>query len=53
MLTIGKLYDVMQATTPSGWRLTMPPMIPPGASGVAWAGWGSSGVCSTWRGSRA
>ena len=45
MLTMGKLYEVMQATTPSGWRLTMPPMIPPGASGVACAGWGSSGVC--------
>ena len=53
MLTMGKLYEVMQATTPSGWRLTMPPMIPPGASGVACAGWGNSGVCSTPRGSRA
>ena len=47
MLTMGKLYEVMHATTPRGWRFTMPPMIPPGASGVAWAGWGSSGVCST------
>ena len=53
MLTMGKLYEVMQATTPSGWRLTMPPMIPPGASGVACAGWGSRGVCRTARGSRA
>ena len=53
MLTMGKLYEVMQATTPTGWRLTMPPMIPPGARGVAWAGWGSSAVCRTWRGSRA
>ncbi len=53
MLTMGKLYEVMHATTPRGWRFTMPPMIPPGASGVAWAGWGSSGVCSTARGSRA
>ena len=53
MLTMGKLYEVMQATTPSGWRFTMPPMIPPGASGVAWAGWGRSGVCRTPRGSRA
>ena len=33
MLTMGKLYEVMQATTPTGWRLTMPPMIPPGARG--------------------
>ena len=40
MFTIGKLYDVMHATTPRGWRLTMAPMIPPGASGVACAGLG-------------
>ena len=40
MFTIGKLYEVMHATTPSGWRLTMPPMIPPGASGVRLAGLG-------------
>ena len=33
MLTMGKLYDVMQATTPTGWRLIMAPMMPPGASG--------------------
>ena len=53
MLTMGKLYEVMQATTPRGWRLTMAPMMPPGASGVACAVWGTSGVCRTARGSRA
>ena len=40
MLTMGKLYEVMQATTPRGWRLTMAPMMPPGASGVAMRGLG-------------
>ncbi len=53
MLTIGKLYDVMHATTPIGCRFTMPPMIPPGARGVACAGWGRSGVCNIGRGSLA
>ena len=52
MFTMGKLYEVMQATTPSGWRLTMAPMMPPGANGVAIAVWGTSGVCKTARGSR-
>ena len=46
ILTIGKLYEVTQATTPTGWRLTIPPMIPPGASGVAPTAWGSNGFCS-------
>ena len=40
MLTSGKLYDVMQATTPTGWRSASALMSPPGASGVATATWG-------------
>src|SRR5688572_32158106 len=35
MLTSGKLYGVMQATTPTGARLTMLLMSPPAARGVA------------------
>ena len=31
---IGKLYGVMHATTPTGWRSPTAPMRPPGASGV-------------------
>src|SRR6187402_269381 len=34
MLTIGKLYGVMQATTPTGWRTATAPMSPPDASAV-------------------
>ena len=30
----------MQATAPTGWRLTTAPMSPPGASGVACTGCG-------------
>ena len=37
MLTRGKLYDVMHATTPTGWRSASALMSPPGASGVATA----------------
>ena len=37
MLTSGKLYEVMQATTPTGWRTATAETSPPGASGVAWA----------------
>ena len=51
MLTSGKLNEVTQATTPTGRRLTIPPMMPPGASGVAPTAWGSSGVCRTHVGS--
>src|SRR5215204_1779860 len=32
MLTSGKLYEVMHATTPTGARCTTPPMIPPGVA---------------------
>ena len=53
MLTMGKLYDVMQATTPTGWRLTRPLITPPGASGVAVAVCGGSGVWRMLRKSRA
>ena len=34
MFTSGKLYGVMHATTPTGWRFTTPPIRPPAASGV-------------------
>ena len=34
MLVSGKLYGAMHATTPTGWRITCPPIRPPGASGV-------------------
>ncbi len=34
MLTSGKLYGEMHATTPTGWRNTCPPITPPAASGV-------------------
>src|SRR5580704_14263537 len=44
MLTSGKLYDAMHATTPTGWRRTTPPIRPPGASGVVATGLGASGI---------
>ncbi len=34
VLVIGKLYEVMAATTPTGARRATPPMMPPGASTV-------------------
>ncbi len=34
MFVVGKLYGEMQATTPTGTRLTTPPMRAPAASGV-------------------
>ena len=34
----------MHATTPTGWRIAMPPMSPPGASGVVATGLGASGM---------
>ena len=44
MLTIGKLYGVMQATTPTGARRASAPMRPAGAIGVAGISWGASGM---------
>jgi hypothetical protein len=44
MLTIGKLYDVMQATTPTGTRRAIAPIRAPGASGVVGISDGGSGI---------
>jgi hypothetical protein len=44
MFTTGKLYDVMQLTTPTGARWPTPPMMPPGASAVVGMTWGSRGM---------
>ena len=44
MLTSGKLYGEMHATTPTGWRSPSPPMSPPGASGVEGITDGGSGI---------
>ena len=44
MLTIGKLYGVMQATTPTGWRTAIAPMSPPAASAVEGISLGGSGI---------
>ena len=44
MFTIGKLYGVMHATTPTGWRTTIAPISPPGASAVAGISLGGSGI---------
>ena len=46
MFTIGKLYGVMHATTPTGARRTIAPMSPPGASAVAGISPGGSGITS-------
>ena len=35
MLTTGKLYGVIAATAPTGWRRAIAPISPPGASAVA------------------
>ena len=43
MLTSGKLYGVMAATTPTGRRSTTVPSRPPGASGVEGISVGGSG----------
>ena len=44
MFTIGKLYDVMQLTTPTGARCPTPETNPPGASAVVGMTDGSSGM---------
>ena len=44
MLTSGKLYGEMQATTPTGCRFTTAPMRPPTASGVVGATCGWHGI---------
>ena len=44
MFTIGKLYGVMHATAPTGWRRAIAPMRPPGASAVAGISCGGSGI---------
>ncbi len=44
MLTIGKLYGVMHATTPTGARRASAPMRPAGAIGVAGISCGASGM---------
>ena len=51
MFTIGKLYGVMQPTTPTGMRRGIAPMIPPGANAVVGISVGGSGVTrgAPWR----
>src|SRR5690349_11890261 len=44
MFTIGKLYGVMHATTPTGWRRAIAPINPPGASAVCGISIGGSGI---------
>ena len=44
MLTIGKLYGVMHATAPIGWRRAIAPMSPPGASAVPGISCGGNGI---------
>ena len=44
MFTIGKLYGVMHATAPTGWRRAIAPMSPPGASAVCGISIGGSGI---------
>ena len=44
MLTIGKLYGVMHATAPIGWRRAIAPIRPPGASAVPGISCGGSGI---------
>ena len=44
MLTIGKLYGVMHATTPTGCRTAIAPISPPDASAVAGISLGGSGI---------
>ncbi len=44
MFTMGKLYGVMQATTPTGCRSTMAPIRPPDASAVEGMTLGGSGM---------
>ena len=44
MLTIGKLYGVMHATAPTGWRRAIAPIRPPGASAVCGISIGGSGM---------
>ena len=44
MFTIGKLYGVMHATTPTGWRTTIALMSPPEASAVAGISLGGRGM---------
>jgi hypothetical protein len=44
MLVIGKLYEVMQVTTPTGARCTAAEIRPPGASAVVGMTAGGSGM---------
>ena len=44
MFTIGKLYGVMHATTPTGWRTTIALISPPEASAVVGISLGGSGI---------
>ena len=45
MFVIGKLYEVMHVTTPTGARRAMPPMIPPAPSAVVGMTAGGIGSC--------
>src|SRR3954453_22555489 len=44
MFTIGKLYGVMHATTPTGWRTAIALISPPDASAVDGISLGGSGI---------
>src|SRR5438270_13129453 len=44
MLTIGKLYGVMHATTPTGWRTAIALIKPPEASAVDGISLGGKGM---------
>ena len=44
MFTIGKLYGVMHATAPTGWRRAIAPIRPPGASAVCGISIGGNGM---------
>ncbi len=46
MFVIGKLYEVIAATTPTGARWMTDEISPPGASGVSGIGVGSRGWSS-------
>ena len=44
MFTTGKLYGVIAATAPTGWRRAIAPIRPPGASAVAGISIGGNGI---------
>ncbi len=44
MFTTGKLYGVIAATAPTGWRRAIAPMSPPGASAVPGISMGGNGI---------